>query len=353
MTAFKKRLTTAFIGAALALGGTHAALAEDVDIFTAGAGTTSKPNVLIILDSSSNWSGTLSANTCNTGNMADNTKFAAEVCALTKVMAAIDQNVRVGLMMFAETGTNGGYVRYGIRDMNSGNKTAFSNMLLNFVQNGSGTDNSGSNQPYGKVMFEAFKYFGGGGTTKTPQDTTHYGPFSFAGGGASNPTGGKRRDYLGNTSGATNVATDNRAAQLYGASTSAGTGGVNALPSSGSDTYNNPITDACAKNFIIFISNGNPSTGGDAGTPTADTLLNNIGGNATNRIKSGSTEIHASLMDEFAQYLYSGIDVNDGTGVQKIITYTIAVYAPQNNGSISNTDQQMIKLMRSAANVGG
>ena len=353
MTAFKKRLTTAFIGAALALGGTHAALAEDVDIFTAGAGTTSKPNVLIILDSSSNWSGTLSANTCNTGNMADNTKFAAEVCALTKVMAAIDQNVRVGLMMFAETGTNGGYVRYGIRDMNSGNKTAFSNMLLNFVQNGSGTDNSGSNQPYGKVMFEAFKYFGGGGTTKTPQDNTHYGPFSFAGGGASNPTGGKRRDYLGNTSGATNVATDNRAAQRYGASTTAGAGGVNALSSSSTDTYNNPITDVCAKNFIIFMSNGNPSTGGDSGTPTADTLLNNIGGNASVRVKTGATEVHASTMDEFAQYLFSGIDVNDGTGTQNIITYTIAVYAPQNNGSISNTDQQMIKLMKSAANVGG
>src|SRR5689334_23359190 len=139
MTAFTKRLTTAFIGAALALGGTTAALAEDVDIFTAGAGTTSKPNVLIVLDSSSNWSATLSPNTCaaanpvppNTAqNYNDTTKFAAEVCALTKVMAAIDQNVRVGLMMFAETGTNGGYVRYGVRDMNTTNKAAFSNMLL-------------------------------------------------------------------------------------------------------------------------------------------------------------------------------------------------------------------------------
>src|SRR5689334_14271665 len=333
MTAFTKRLTTAFIGAALALGGTHAALAEDVDIFTAGAGSTSKPNVLIVLDSSSNWSATLTANSCNTGNMANSLKFGAEVCALTTVMGAIDQNVRVGLMMFAETGTNGGYIRYAIRDMNTANKTAFSDMLKNLVSNGSGTDNSGSNQPYGKVMFEAFKYFGGGGTTKTPQDTTHYGPFSFAGGGASNPTGGKRRDYFGNTSGATNVATDNRAAQRYGASTTAGAGGVNAFANSSTDTYNNPITDVCAKNFIVFISNGNPSTGGDAGTPTADTLLNNIGGNASVRIKTGATEIHASLMDEFAQYLYSGIDVNDGTGTQNIITYTIAVYAPQNNGS--------------------
>src|SRR5690349_5131665 len=247
MTAFKKRLTTAFIGAALALGGTHAALAEDVDIFTAGAGTTSKPNVLIILDSSSNWSGTLSANTCNTGNMADNTKFAAEVCALTKVMAAIDQNVRVGLMMFAETGTNGGYVRYGIRDMNSGNKTAFSNMLLNFVQNGSGTDNSGSNQPYGKVMFEAFKYFGGGGTTKLPQGANGNGPIAFAGGNSNN-SGSKRRDHADNNSpGGKTTATGTRSGRIYDADTNY------ALSSAGTDTYNSPIISDCAKNFIIFI----------------------------------------------------------------------------------------------------
>ena len=107
MTAFRQRLTTAFIGAALALGGTTAALAEDIDIFTAGAGSTSKPNVLIILDSSSNWSSTLGANTCNTGNMANSLKFGAEVCALKNVIAALDQNVRVGLMLFDETGTNG------------------------------------------------------------------------------------------------------------------------------------------------------------------------------------------------------------------------------------------------------
>ena len=353
MNSFRKSLTATFVGAALALAGTPSVFAEDVDIFTANATTGSKPNVLIILDSSSNWSSTLTANSCNTGNMANSLKFGAEICALVNVMSAIDQNVRVGLMMFAETGTNGGYVRYAMRDMNTANKTAFSNMLKNFVSNGSGTDNSGSNQPYGKVMFEAFKYFGGGGSTKTPQDTTHYGAFSFAGGGLSNPTGGRRRDYLGNTSGTTTTATDPRAAQIYGASTTAAAGGVNAFSGASTNTYNNPVTDVCAKNFIVFISNGNPSVGGDSGTPTADTLLNNIGGNASIRIKSGGTEIHASTMDEFAKYLYSGIDVNDGNGTQNIITYTIGVYAPQNNGSISNTDQQMIKLMKSAANVGG
>jgi len=131
--------------------------AEDIDIFTAGAGSSIKPNVLIILDSSSNWSATLGANSCN----ANTTKFGAEICALSQVALGLNDNVRLGLMMFAETGENGGYVRFGARDMNAQNRAAFSDMVLNFVQQGTGSDNSGSNQPYGKAMFEAFKYFGG------------------------------------------------------------------------------------------------------------------------------------------------------------------------------------------------
>ena len=79
--------------------------ADDIDIFT-GSSTPAKPNVLIILDSSSNWSATLGANSCN----ANTTKFGAEVCALQSVAAGLNSNIRLGLMMFAETGANGAYV---------------------------------------------------------------------------------------------------------------------------------------------------------------------------------------------------------------------------------------------------
>ena len=338
--AFPTRLTATFASVALALAGTSAAFAEDIDIFTAGAGTTSKPNVLIILDNSSNWSAAFGANTCNTGNMAASTKFASEMCALKNVIGGLDANVRVGLMMFPESGINGGYVRYAIRDMTPQNKTAFQDMVSNFVNNGVGTDNSGSNQPYGKVMFEAFKYFGGG--TGSPQSSTAYGPIALAGGASNNAT---RRDYAGNTSGGATQATGNRAAAKYGAD------GNNAFTSSSSNTYVNPITDNCAKNFIVFISNGNPSVAGDSGSPDAATLLRNIGGDpsAAARVKTGGVEVHASLMDEFARHLNS-IDVSANPDTQKIITYTIAVYPP---GTPNTQDQSMIKLMKSAANVGG
>src|SRR5688500_13628710 len=246
-------LAGAFFAAALPFG---AAAAEDVDIFAGTSGTATDPHVLIILDSSSNWNSTLGTNSCSqvpgyTGNMADNTKFAAEVCALRTVLTVLPANMRLGIMMFAETGTNGGYVRYAIRNMSgevappSGNKGAMFQMLANWVANGGGTDNSGSNQPYGKVMYEAWKYFRGEN--------------AFAGGN-SNPVGSKRRDYAGNTAGGPTQATGNRSAQKYGADAN------HAFSQETTDTYNSPVLSDCAKNFIIFISNGNPGTGGDSGT---------------------------------------------------------------------------------------
>ena len=336
------------LAGALSLGATAA---EDVDIFGGKGGNPTDPNVLIVIDSSSNWNSTLSPNACNTGNMANDTKFAAEVCALRTVLGVLPERMRLGIMMFAESGTNGGYVRFAVRNMTVQNKQAMSDMLANWVQNGVGTDNSGSNQPYGKVMFEAFKYFGGGGTGKMPQGAQAFGPIAFAG-GQSNNAGAYRRDYAGNNTGGASQANGNRAADKYGASNTIDTGGVNALPSAASNTYTSPINFPCAKNFIIFISNGNPSVGGDSGTPDAATLFTNIGGSATDRVRSAGSEIHASLMDEFARHFFKN-DVSDKDGDQVIRTYTIAVYALTNAGAISNTDQQMIKLMKSAANVGG
>src|SRR5437868_6670697 len=109
--AYFLRMAAAWAMGAFALGSGHA---EDIDIFTAGAGAAIRPNVLIILDNSSNWSSTLGPNACD-GN---NTKFAAEICALSQLVLGLDDNVRLGLMMFAETGENGGYVRFAARDMN-------------------------------------------------------------------------------------------------------------------------------------------------------------------------------------------------------------------------------------------
>jgi type IV pilus assembly protein PilY1 len=360
-----RRAAAATFAAALAICGAPSASAEDIDIFTAGSGVSSKPNILILLDNSSNWSATLGNNSCMTtpgGNMNANTKFAAEMCALYKVVGNLDQNVRLGLMMFTESGDAGAYVRFGIRDMNATNKLALRNMLTGFISNGSGTDNSGSSQPYAKAMMEVFKYFGGytspahatDNVAGSPLDKTHFGPLAFAG-GADN--GSVRRDYRNNNTPA------NRAAAFYAAD-------VNyALDSNSQNSYTNPIVDICAKNFLIFISNGNPSTGGDSGTnPARDTaILTNVGA-TTSAYPTAATEIHASKMDEMALFLKQ-TDVSAATGKQPVTTYTIAVYQPSAitytyaadgvtitgvaSETISNTDQAMIALMKSAANLGG
>jgi type IV pilus assembly protein PilY1 len=367
-SSFFRRTLAATFAAALVAGGSSRVMAEDIDIFTAGSGGVAPPNLLVILDNSSNWNSTLGANTCNTGNMADNTKFAAEVCAFTELLNVIPVppvgglvKLRLGLMMFDESGNNGGYMRFGMRDMNVPNRDAFLGMMQGFVANGSGTDNSGSNQPYAKVMYEAFKYFGGytcpahsnddvSKCSTSTNDQTHFGPTAFAG-GPDNNTGSYRRDYPNNNSG------PNRAAARYGADNNA------ALASSSATDYTSPITDICAKNFIVFISNGNPGTGGDSSTnPARDTaIMSNISAPIT-AWPNASNEIHASKMDEMAYYLRH-TDVDARAGQQYVITYTIAVYQPQsitfnadgtvNTETISNTDQQMIKLMKSAADLGG
>ena len=141
--------------------------------------------------------------------MDTNTKFGAEACALYTVLNALNTNptgplakARLGLMLFSESGNNGAYVRYGIRDMTDTNKKALTDMFKGFVQSGTGTDNSGSNQPYGKTMFEAFKYFGGytnqaeaanKDNPGAPTSNVAFGPIAFAGGNSNN-AGTYRRD---------------------------------------------------------------------------------------------------------------------------------------------------------------
>jgi type IV pilus assembly protein PilY1 len=369
-TSLRRILAATFAAAAGigALTGPATVTAEDVDIFTSAPSSSALPNVLIMLDNSSNWSATLGSNPCNTGNMAANTKFAAEICALTRVVDNLPNNkVRMGLMLFTDSGDNGAYVRFGMRNMDAVNRPAISNMLKGFIANGAGTDNSGSNQPYAKAMEEVFKYFGGytcpakasadpatdpnieacGDMTK--KNKTGFGPLAFAG-GADN--GALRRDYRNNNT------PGNRAAAYYNADA------FYALDSNAQNSYTNPITEDCSKNFVIVISNGNPGTGGDSSTnPARDTaVMANISAPMT-AFPTAATEIHASKFDEMAYYLHQ-TDVSPRAGRQNVITYTVAVYLPSaityaadgvtvTSETVANPDQPMVALMKSAATLGG
>lgn len=396
----KKSVTV--ISAALAcLAGQNSAFSDDIDVFVGGSSTSQKPNVLLILDNSSNWSSSLATDpepiAPDTNTTTKRTKFYHEMKALGLILdglgkckdptitdsptnraacassgTTVGDGLRLGLMLFSETGTNGGYVRYAIRDMTPANRNALKCMLTGvdnsgnicgtaspgLVMSGSNSDNSASNQPYAKVMYEAYKYYGGWSSPayahKDQQppgavnDATHFGPRAYAGWGTDGGSdkGAIRRDYPNNN-------TERSANQAFGTYPS-GDNGAFVAPSTGSakdsSTYSDPISDGCAKNFIIFVSNGNPGTGGDSGGTPETTLLTNVGGNTTSIKNSAGAEIHASYGDEFARFLYQ-TDVSSQLGQQNVISYTMAVYDPAD--ATQTSTKEMVKLMSSMATAGG
>ncbi|NIN36203.1 MAG: pilus assembly protein PilY, partial [Gammaproteobacteria bacterium] len=95
---------------------------DDTDIFLANPNVeANRPNVLIYVDNTANW----------------NLPFNNEKNALRNVIANLSEVFNVGLMMFPETGggndmIDGGYIRYGIRQMSDDNKGVLTTMVNDF-----------------------------------------------------------------------------------------------------------------------------------------------------------------------------------------------------------------------------
>jgi hypothetical protein len=73
--------------------------------------------------------------------------------------------------------------------MTSANKSSLQSLITGLNINGDKSNNA----PYGFGLFEAYKYFGGGGTTQAPQNSQNFGPTAFGG------FGQPKRDYTGNS----------------------------------------------------------------------------------------------------------------------------------------------------------
>ena len=291
--------------ALVAASGLHtAALAEDIDLFTnPAASATTAPNILIILDNSANWSRNDQA--WPTGKQGE-----SELRSLSLLMddPNINEGVNIGLMMFTSGAPDGAYVRYAVRNMTPANRAAFKEMIgtatcpagnnslmgtpnciLRNFDSPTEKTNSASTL-YSAAMFEAFKYFGGftnpananTNIAGTPQDSTHFG----------------RRRYS---------VLDAKA-------------DPNAFTDVGKTTYKSPInadgSNACAKNYVIFIANGYPSQ------DIPISILSGI---------QGDTAVPAGIGNKgwkVANYAkYNNItDVNELEGRQSIQTFTIDVF---------------------------
>ena len=196
------------------------------------------------------------------------------------------------------------------------------------------SDKGSSNQDFGWMMWEAFKYFGGG--TGTPWSSTTWGPIPTNG----VETGTDKRDYPGNTTqGSAYWANSNAAITPYAYTSSSTT-----LSGAGHVEYNPPAhTSECSKNYIVYI--GHSESQGNNNNTDAQALFIGVGGSST-RVSPGS----ASSGDEGARYLFnSDVDPNNVRARRTSSPIRSAPTQPPANGQIAS----MISTMKSMAKQGG
>jgi type IV pilus assembly protein PilY1 len=282
----KSNRTISLLAAAvLTLGAT--ATAEDIDLFVQPPTAVAEaPNVLILLDNTANWSRTVA------GQAIYINEIAALVSTVNSLAVNADNSAKfnVGLMLFTETGgsnnnVDGGYVRAAIRGMTATTKPLYM-ALLNSLDNNGDKSNGGK---AGKTFSEAYQYFSG------------LAPYS----GNSKV----KTDYTDNTSG---TAASNAIYALPG----------NAINSFAGSPYNSPVDpDGCARNYIIYISNG-AAQDNSADNSTATSQLTtaataeSIGG-ATTQIPISPSGSANNVADEWSRFMYRSS--------KKIVTYTLDV----------------------------
>jgi type IV pilus assembly protein PilY1 len=305
----------ALLAAGPALGAGVDLVGDDTDLFTTNPSIPAEvPNVLIVLDNTSNWSqqaqhwpSTMDP-ACVTAGMSGNQQGDAEVCAIFLTIQSLTQSVNVGLMMFNDQ-DKGAYVRFPMSSMTSANIASFKTALVGISTN-TPADKTSSNTHYTGPMNDVFRYFNSLATyqsnaTPTPQ---------------------------ANVSGYTD-STKN-AFQFI-----AGQNG-----------------DTCGYDYVVFIGNGfpskdttwvaNPAAGGAADLVAAAALLNDSANVTfgTNNSQLVPLQNTGSDADVWAKFLFNyGVKV--GTGAYRhVTTYTI-------DACNSLCDPDQATLLKSMASV--
>ncbi len=274
---------------------------DDTDIFLANPSfTATRPNVLVFLDNTANWSQASGGTT----------KYIAVRSALNAVMnGVVTDNFNVGLSLFVETGspnnnTDGAYLRYGIRQMTATNKAVFTSLVSALDENG----DKGNNATYSLAMGEMYRYFAG--------------ISSYAGHGKNKADAGGYV-YSGGSRAALAGSPLPQSALPSGASpTPVGTGTAS--------SYTSPIVDGCQKNFVIVVSNGEASDNASS-LSTAESHLTAAIGAAPTTISISPNGEQGLWADEYAKFMATS-DCNASiAGVQNVYTYVIDVL-PKSTG---------------------
>ena len=291
----KKFVDLAKFALTVLLMGTTVALAvfdpvnDDTDIFLANPSIAAeRPNVLLVVDNTANWNG----------------PFTNEKNALVQVINGLTDQYNVGLMIMSDanikrtgpTASDGSYVRYHVRQMTATNKVRLSTIINNFdIQN-----DKGDNNLIGMALYEAYLYFGG--------KASRAGDDQF------------KADHDGTA--------DTNLTPLTGHALPGpdGTG----FPNSGG-LYRSPVVDGCARNFIIYISNGPANENANQRAELEGYLgaLTGVTPPATISISpSGQQSNWADEMAKFmanADVFATSASVPNSSGVQNIYSYTVEV----------------------------
>lgn len=160
-----------------------AVLAEDIDIYATTLGSAGAPNILLVLDNTSNWSRQ------SQQWPGGETQGQSEVDAIKTLINKIDFStnpMNIGLMEFVTDGTandNGGYVRSAIKSMGiAENKASLTGKLTTIYGNiETPSEKRNSGEAYGNLVYDIYNYFkganqsqGGSGTPAALADAAGY-----------------------------------------------------------------------------------------------------------------------------------------------------------------------------------
>ena len=298
MGPFMRQLALLFVALCGAFAGVpaQAQYSSDIDIYSGVPSDLDLPNVVVLVDNTANWSSA----------------FTREMAALKTTFTSLPVNrFRVGMMLFAESGNpnsniEGGYVRAGVRTLDTNYATKLGDLLTSFDVN---ADKSNKGMA-GIAMSEAYAYFDG----QVPYSGTQK----------------QKADYTGNTSGTT------ASKAIYAM-------GNNPLPGFSSGRYNNSFVTNCAPAYLIYLSNG-PASDDNNNTHIASDKLTAayaaIGKTRPPDLVISPNGQQSNQADEWARFMKDS--------PRHISTYTVDVVA-------SNTGQSAdwSALLKSAAVASG
>ena len=337
----------------------NAGRAADTDIYGPPASSPSSPNVMFLLDNTSNWSANSQAwskvsvdakcqalptasdrTVCLNyssqifGSSASFPQGQIQLRALKLVLNELVCNsgadalkVNVGLTLMGQQSvlSNGhgvGIVNFAVQPLtltvNASGTSSCAAMRARLdlidakIQNPDYKAPSSAN--YGAALYEIFKYFGGHSNPTlagnpepnggSPVGASGYGPIRYS---------------------KSNVLDD-----------------VNAFTSADKTTYRSPLTAAnsCGTNYVVLVGNTYPNAEPNNGGPTIFNGINYVPP-ALSAISSDTSR----YADEWSYFL-ANTDVSDQPGVQRVFTYAINTYN-------AKPDADQGKLLKSMAAVGG